>query len=116
MVAQVKTSAQERDPGTLMQWTGTLIADAEARTKALDAQGHMVPVLIVTVRLDKAAEKNLLRLEQIFEAGHEIQCAAAARRLRKGMRVSAQGPRAHIHIKQEHVLHIHVHQPEETTV
>ena len=98
-----------------MEWRGTLICDAEARTKMLDAQGHVAPVLIVTVRLDDAAEKNLLRLEQIFDVGHETQCAAAARRLRKGTRISAQGPRAHIHIKQEHVLHIHVHQPEETT-
>lgn len=117
MADTVKTSAQpDRDPATLMDWEGTLIRDAQARTKAIDLQGHMVPVLIVHVRLDKAADKNPLCLEQPFEAGHEAQCEAAARRLRKGMRISAQGPRAHVHLKQEHVLHIHVHQPEETTV
>lgn len=114
----MQTSArQERHPATLMEWTGTLISDAQARTKAADAQGHMVPVLIVNVRLDNAVERNLLRLEQPFEAGHEAQCEAAARRLRKGMRITSQGPRAHVHIKQEHVLHIHVHnQPEDPSV
>jgi len=113
----VKTSAHaERDPATLIAWTGTLIADAQCRTKAVDAQGHMVPVLIVNIRLDDAPDQNIARLEQPFAPGHEAQCAAAARRLRKGMRITSEGPRAHVHLKQEHVLHIHVHQPEETTV
>lgn len=100
----------------VLDWAGTIVHDAQARSQAIDDQGHMVPVLIVDIRLDKAPDQNPMLLVQPFPAGHEAQCHAAARRLRKGMHITAQGPRAHVHLKQEHVLHIHVHQPEETTV
>lgn len=109
--------ASAHAPATpVLDWAGTIVHDAQARSKAIDDQGHMVPVLIVDIRLDQAPDQNPMRLVQPFPAGHEEQCHAAARRLRKGMHITAQGARAHVRLTQEHVLHIHVHQPEETTV
>lgn len=106
----MKTSAQ------LLAWSGTIVRDAQARSQAIDPQGHMVPVLIVDIRLDDAPDQNPMRLVQPFPAGQDVQCQAAARRLRKGTHITAQGPRAQVHLRQDQVLHIHVHQPEETTV
>ena len=111
----VKTSAHtERDPGTLIAWTGTLIADAECRTKAVDAQGHMVPVLCMDIELDSHL-RNRLHAEQPFPVGHHSQCEAAAHRYRKGMRVTVQAPIVGLRMVAPNLTHVHVHQPEETT-
>lgn len=102
------------EPGLLAEFTGTLIADAQARSKPVDAQGHMQPVIVMDVRLDNATH-NHLRVEQPF-AGLQMHIAeAAARRYTKGTRVTVQAPVAWLHIKAENTQHIHVLQPEETT-
>ena len=107
--------AVSAEPTLLTQWTGVLIGDAQARTKPIDELGHMLPVLIMDVRLDNPTH-NHLRVEQPFAAADMHQCQAAARRFRKGTRVTVQAPIAHVHIKAENTAHIHIHQPEETTV
>ena len=103
------------DRALLTEWTGVLMADAQARSKPADDQGHMLPVLVMDVRLDNPTH-NHLRVEQPFPAADITQCQAAARRFRKGQRVTVQAPLAHVHIKAEHTAHIHIHTTEETTV
>ena len=70
------------------------------------------------VRLDNPSH-NHLRVEQPFLQSQNAQCQAAARRYRKGTRVTVQAPIAHVHLKAEHVAHIHIvptTTTEETTV
>ena len=103
-----------REPATLTEWTGVLIADAQTRYKPIDAQGQTHPVLVMHVRLDNL-NHNHLRVEQPFQQSQNAQCQAAARRYRKGMRVTVQAPISHVHNTAEHTAHIHIHK-EETTV
>lgn len=113
----MKTSAHPTDtaaPGkALAEFSGTVLADAQARMLATDLEGHMQPVLIVDVRLD-CVTCNHLRVEQIFPSF--AACTAAASRYRKGQQVRVQAPVAWLTLRARHVAHIHLHQPEETTV
>lgn len=113
----MKTSALPTDsaaPRTpLAEFIGTVMADAQARMQATDLEGHMQPVLIVDVRLH-CATCNHLRVEQIFPTF--AACTAAASRYRKGLQVRVQAPIAWLTLRAKHAAHIHLHQPEETTV
>lgn len=113
----MKTSAHPTDTaalaGRLIEFEGTVLADAQARMQATDLDGHMQPVLIVDVRLH-CATCNHMRVEQVFPSF--AACKAAAGRYRKGEQVRVQAPVAWLTLRAKHVAHIHVHQPEETTV
>ncbi|EYC52899.1 hypothetical protein AZ34_12015 [Hylemonella gracilis str. Niagara R] len=78
------------DPITL-EYSGTLLHAAEARTKQLDAEGHIAPVLCMEVELDNGMHTHM-HVEQFFPLGQEEQCRAAARRHKKGERVTVQAP------------------------
>ena len=104
-----------RDPATLTEWTGVLIADAQTRYKPMAEHCQTHPVLVMHVRLDNP-HHNHLRVEQPFQPSQNAACQAAARRYRKGMRVTVQAPISHVHITAEHTAHIHIHTTEETTV
>ena len=110
----MKTSAHEAEPALLTEWSGTLIADAQTRYKPIDAQGHICPVLVMDVRLDNS-NHNHLRVEQPFLQSQNAQCQAAARRYRKGTRVTVQAPIVGLRMVAPNLTHVHVHQPEETT-
>lgn len=103
------------EPALLAEFTGTLIADAQARCKAVDAQGHMVAMIVMDVRLDNAARHNHLRVEKPLHGLSMAVAETAARRYTKGTRVTVQAPVAWLHIKAENTKHIHVLQPKETT-
>jgi hypothetical protein len=108
----MNTSAQPTpQPETLVQLTGVLLHHAEARTRASDAEGHMVPVLCLDIELE-TLHRNHFHGEQIFP--NQESCEAAARRLRKGTRVTVDGPLAAARFTHLNVSHIHVHQPEDT--
>lgn len=102
----------------LIEVEGTLIANGQHRMQAGDHDGHMVPVLLLDVRLFNQTH-NHVRVEQIFPQGDEARCAAAARRYHKGMRVCVQAPVAWAVLHLRHTAHIHIVPPtttEETTV
>ncbi len=113
----MKTSAHPTDPaapgGRLIEFQGTLLADSQARMQAVDLEGRMEPVLIMDVRLH-CATLNHMRAEQIFPS--LAACQAAAKRYRKGVQVTVSAPAAWLTLRAKHVAHIHLHQPEETTV
>ena len=99
-------------PDPLMQWTGVLLHKAEARSKQLDPEGHVVPVLCLDIELDNAL-RNHMHVEQPFPAGQHQQCEAAAHRLHKGMRVTVQAPSLDLRLVAANTQHIHVvHNPE----
>lgn len=111
----MKTSAQSRLlPDPEATFTGTLTAHAEVRTKPLDQEGHMVPVLCMDIELDNAL-RNRLRAEQPFPADQHQQCEAAARRYRKGVRVTVHAPVVGLRVLAANTTHIHLHSPEEPT-
>lgn len=102
-------------PDAQLRLVGTLLQHAEARIRPADAEGHMEPVLCLEVELD-VPQRNRLHVEQPFPCPHA--CEAAARRYRKGMTVTVDGPVSSARMTLTHVTHIHVHnnsQPEETS-
>ena len=101
--------------GTNLEFTGTLLARATARVKVLGDEGQMVPVLCFDLEID-APSRPQAHVEQPFPAGHHAQCEAAARRLRKGARVTFQAPLVGIRLVTTNVSHVHVHAEEEEAV
>lgn len=100
-------------PEPSARFTGVLVADAQVRVRPCDAEGHMVPVLLLDIELD-CPHRNRLRVEQPFPAQHQSACAAAAQRYRKGVRITIDAPLASLCMVATNATHIHVHQPEDT--
>jgi hypothetical protein len=116
----VKTSAltPPRIDGHLLECSGTLIRNAEARMGPVDGSGRMVPILIVHARVHNPAVPGMHYhgcFEQPFPAGAEAGCAAAAKRLRKGAEVRVQAPLAWVTLHCRHTAHIHALPPREPT-
>jgi hypothetical protein len=109
-MTSVQTNAQ---PSELAEWTGTLLRCAEVRTKMLDNEGHSVPVLCMDIELDNALHTRI-RIEQLFQVGHEVEAKAAAHRLKKGKRVTVQAPLIGVRLLAT-ATHIHVHKEEATS-
>lgn len=108
-------NACAHQPGNnLAEFEGTLIADGQHRMLPTDQEGHMVPVLVLDVRLANVTH-NHLRVEQPFPPGKDSACIAAARRYRKGMQVRVQAPIACLTLKASHATHIHLVQADQPT-
>lgn len=99
---------------SLIEVEGTLIANGQHRMQDVEHDGRMVPVLLLDVRLHNGTH-NHVRVEQIFPAGEEAGCAAAARRYHKGQRVQVQAPVAWAVLHLRRVAHIHIVSPTTTT-
>ena len=93
----------------LIEYSGTLLRAAEARTRVLDHDGHMVPVLCMDIEIDNSF-RTPLHVEQYFPTGHQVQAQAAAHHYKKGQRVTVQVPllalrmsgiAAHIHVPKD---------------
>lgn len=95
-------------PEPLIGFTGVLTSDAQARTRPCDTQGHMVPVLCLTLELD-VPQRNLMRVEQPFPALHQSACEAAAARYRKGARITIEAPLSSLCMLARDAAHIHLH-------
>lgn len=100
-------SAQAHSAPVLLQWTGTLIHAAEARTRILDGESHAVPVLCMDIELDNTL-RNVMHVEQPFPPDHFKQAQAAAHRLKKGMHVTVDVPPLDLRFTARNVSHIHV--------
>jgi len=90
------------------QMTGVLMHNGEARNRAIDAEGHMVPVLCLELQIETATAP-IAHVEQLFPAGHGLQCEAAARRFKKGMRVTFTAPSVGIQLLARNAHHVHLH-------
>lgn len=99
-------------PEPMAQFTGVLLHHAEARMRQLDSDGHMVPVLCMDIELDGHL-RNQLHVEQLFAAGAQHACEAAAHRYRKGTRVTVEAPVVGLRMVAANTTHIHVHHPED---
>jgi hypothetical protein len=98
---------------TAYEFTGVLVDHGEARQKSIDREGHLVPVLILNIQSDSLL-RTPLHIEQPFPAGHMDQAEAAARRYRKGQRITVHAPVTSLRMAVT-ASHIHVDQPEPTT-
>jgi hypothetical protein len=94
-----------------VEFCGTLIRNGEARQKVLDGDGHTVPVLVLDIETDSALHMPL-HVEQPFPAGHMHQAEAAARRYRKGQRVTVQASALSVRMAVT-ATHIHTENVEE---
>lgn len=95
-----------------LEFSGTVISAPTHRAKLLDGQGHYVPVLELVVQLDSDAGQHCL-LEQPFPVGHDEQCKAAARRIKKGQRVTFTAPLVGVRLMVPNVTQLHVQPTEE---
>lgn len=100
-------------PDPVASFTGVLLAHAEVRQRPLDAEGHMVPALCMVIELDSLLH-NRLHAEQLFGHGEQVAAEFAARRYRKGTRVTVEAPIVGLRMVATNTTHIRVHQPEET--
>ena len=94
----------------LMEYTGTLLRDAEVRARVIDHDGHAVPVLCVELEINNPARTHL-HAEQRFDAAHHTQASLAAKRLIKGARITLQGQLADMRLFSGNTTHIHLHKP-----
>ena len=92
----------------MLQFIGTLIAPAQARTTILDGEGHTVPVLCIDIELDNL-ERTRMHVEQVFPSGKHVECAAAARRYKTGQRVTFETANTSITLTARYASHIHLH-------
>jgi hypothetical protein len=90
--------------------TGTLASNGEARMKVIDSEGHTVPVLVLDLQ-GEAGVHMPMHIEQLFPPGHMTQAQAAARRYRKGLRVTVQAPVLSVRIAVT-ASHIHTEKTE----
>jgi hypothetical protein len=97
--------------GTGVEFTGRLVRDAEARHKLIDGNGHDVPVVILDLESDSGMHMPL-HVEQPFPLGHWAQAQAAARRYRKGQRVTVLASALSVRMA---VTATHVHTEKEET-
>lgn len=95
-----------------LQLSGTVIEQAQMRVRQADPEGHQVPVLVMDVETDGPL-RNRCHIEQPFPAGQHDQCAAAARRYRRGTHITFQAPAAGACLVVPNVTHVHVHNPKE---
>ena len=101
----MQTSAQ-------VEYTGTLLHAAEARTKILDSDGHTVPVICLDIELDNALHTHM-HVEQFFPLGQHAQAQAAAHRFAKGQRITFVVPLVSVALKGI-AAHIRtLHEPQE---
>lgn len=91
-----------------LEFSGTLIAPAQARTTILDGEGHTVPVLCIDIELDNQ-ERTRMHVEQVFPLGKHVECAAAASRYKTGQRVTLETPHTSIVLTARYASHIHLH-------
>ena len=91
----------------MLEYSGTLIHAAEARTRVLDGHDHAVPVLCMDIELDNSL-RNRMHVEQPFPVNHYTQAEAAARSLKKGMHVTVHAPPMDMQLVARNVSHIHV--------
>lgn len=103
-------ASAQQDAGAACEYTGTLIAPAECRMRALDADGQMAPVLVLVLELDNPLRTHL-RAEQPFPADAQQACRAAARRYRVGNRVSIQTSLSTLRLVAPQTQHVHVLNP-----
>ena len=90
-----------------LEYTGTLIHPAQARSQVLDTEGHTVPVLCFDIELDNTLHSRM-HVEQPFPLNHYPQAHAAAHRLKKGMRVTVQAPLIDLRLIACNATHVHV--------
>ena len=103
------TSAQS----LMLEYGGTLVHHAEARTRVLDGQDHAVPVLCMDIELDNSL-RNRMHIEQPFPPNQFTQAAAAAKRLKKGMHIVVHAPPVDMELIARNVSHVAI-TPEPST-
>ena len=91
-----------------IEFSGTLIAPAQARTRIVDKEGHARPALCMDIELDDTNRKRI-HVESIFDQGKHNECEAAAHRYKKGTRVTFQTKDEDLQLSALNVSHIHIH-------
>lgn len=91
----------------LMEYSGTLLHAAEARSRVLDGNYTSQPVLCMDIELDNAM-RTRMRVEQPFPLDQHARAMAEAKRLHKGMHVTVQAPLVDMQLVARNVCSIAV--------
>lgn len=75
---------------TLIELTGTLLQDAEVRTRPMGDDATPCPVLRLVLRCPPSTTP--VACEQIYPPSHRAQAEHASKALRKGLRVTVAAP------------------------
>lgn len=97
-----------------LRLSGTVLEHAHMAVRPIDADGHQAHVLIMDVETD-GATRGRCRLEQPFPPGQHDQCEAAARRYRRGTRITFEAPIGAAFLVVPNVSHVHVHNPKDAS-
>ena len=89
-----------------LQYTGTLVSDAQVRTKVLPGDGHTVPVLCLSVELHNDWCTRMT-LEQPFPAGCHDLCQATARKHKAGGQITFDVQMDALELRAHHVGYSH---------
>lgn len=106
--AAVHASAQSPLPTDWPQgeYTGTLVENAIARISPC-AAGGFVPVLCLELVLDNQYGTRL-HVEQPFPTNEYEAARMAARRLKKGLRVTVEAPLVGLRLVARNATHVHL--------
>lgn len=108
----VDTSAQSPLPTDwpVGEYTGTLVENAQTRIDP-STGGGFTPLLCLDMVLDNAHHTQL-HVEQPFKPNDYEAVRMAARRLKKGMRVTVEAPLVGLRLVARNATHIHVIKPQ----
>lgn len=77
---------QESPQALMLEFTGTLKADAQVRMKPVGDGGHALPVLCLELQ-DVGPGRHCLRADHLYPEAERAQAERLASTLRRGMRV-----------------------------
>ena len=106
--AAVHTSAQGPLPSNWPhgEYTGTLTENAQARI-GTSTDGGFIPMLCLDMELDNQYGTRL-HVEQPFHTNDYEAARMAARRLKKGMRVTVEAPLVGLRLVARNATHVHI--------
>ena len=88
------------------KYTGTLVENAQCRIDPTTTTGFL-PVLCLELELHNQYATRL-HVEQPFRANEYEAARMAARRLKKGMRVTVEAPLVGLRLVARNATHVHV--------
>lgn len=98
---------------TLAEFSGVLTTNAQLRHLVVGTDGTAVPCIEFDVQTDSRLQLPL-HVRQCFRADQHLAAQAAARRYRKGLRVTVQAPVLGLQLTVPNATHIHTVNPEDS--
>jgi hypothetical protein len=96
--------------GVAFEFTGTLLRNADVRSKPPKDGYHVVPVVCLELRNTNAAGPKYCYVERPYTDATRSQAEAFAKSLKKGTVVTVMAPETDLRVSVHHPLSIHPHE------